>query len=288
MAKRKTKQKVSQRTLNKRRKGRIAKAQMWLRRFGITLGVVAFTVWAGAWFFLSDADSKTAHWTKQTMLEASAGMGFSVANILVEGRKYSDADVLLAIINVEKGDPLFSFNPDEAQELIEKVAWVKAAHVERRLPDTIYVGLEERQPLALWQKDKKLRLIDADGEVLTDRNLKKFKDLIIVVGVDAPARAPGLLNMLAAEPALGKRVESASWIGGRRWDMKLEGGINVSLPEDDIGFALRRLSVAQEEDGLLDKDIVSIDLRKEDRIIVRTRPGKVQEYKAGMKVDKSI
>ncbi len=275
-------------TLNKRRKGKMVVVQAWLRRFGMGLGVMVFVGWLGAWFFLSDADIKTADWTKQSTLSLSADMGFSVRNILVEGRVNSDPDVLKAIINIEKGDPLFSFNPKEAQQLIEKITWVKAAHIERRLPDTIYIGLEERRPLALWQKDKKLRLIDSEGEVLTDHNLKRFKDLIIIVGTRAPEHAPELISLLKVESELAKRVQSASRVGNRRWDLKLEDGTAVKLPEDDIGFALRRLAVAQEEDGLLDKDIVSVDLRKTDRIVVRTRPGKVQEYKAGLKTGNNI
>jgi len=274
-------------TIRKRRTGKKALALLWLRRFGLSLGALVFLGWAGSWFFLSEADTKTAAWARQKSLDVTADMGFTVKNILVEGRVNSDADVLLAIINVEKGDPLFSFDPDEARKLIERITWVKTAHVERRLPDTIYIVLEERKPLALWQRDKKLTLIDEDGEVLTDHNLKRFKDLVIIAGRNAPRHAPELLELLAVEPTLYNRVESASRVGGRRWDLKLDGGIAVKLPEDDIGFALRRLAMGQ-EDGLLDKDIVSVDLREPDRMIVRTRPGKVQEYKAGLKVDNNI
>ncbi len=275
-------------TLRKRRTGKLVIATAWLRRFGMGAGALVFVLWAGAWFFLSDADTKTADWTWQKTMDVTADMGFAVRDILVEGRVYSDPDVLRALINIEKGDPLFSFDPEEARTLIEKIAWVKTAHVERRLPDTIYIGLVEREPLALWQKDKKLRLIDEEGEVLTDRNLKRFKALVIVAGRDAPEHAPALIATLAAEPALAKRVESASRIGARRWDLKLNDGTIVKLPEEDIGFALRRLAVAQEEDELLDKDIVSVDLRETDRIIVRTRPGAVQEYKAGLKSSNDI
>lgn len=213
-------------------------------------------------------------------------MGFQVKDILVEGRLHSDPDVLRALINIERGDPIFAFDPKDAKDMIERIAWVKEAHVERRLPGTIYIGLMERQPMALWQHKKKIRVIDSEGVTLTDRKIGPYKELIILVGESAPKHAPELLQLISAESTLDGRIEAATWVGERRWDLKLKNGITVKLPEDDPGYALRRLSQAQDDDGLLEKDLKVIDMRAADRITVRTRPGAVQEYKAGL--DKAI
>ncbi len=255
---------------------------MWARRFGIAAGAAVFVIWLGAWVVLSGAAQRTGIWTQQQLYELAAAGGFAVENILVEGRFHSDPDVLRALINIERGDPLFAFDPAEAKEMIERISWVRMAHVERRLPDTIYIGLIEREPVALWQSKRKVRVIDADGVTLTDRDLAPYKDLILLVGEDAPAHVAALLPLLAAEPVLQARVEAAGWVGERRWDLTLKNGITVRLPEEDPGFALRRLAKAQEEDGLLDKDITVVDMRLPDRITVRTKPGAVQEYKAGL------
>jgi cell division protein FtsQ len=117
---------------------------------------------------------------------------------------------------------------------------------------------------------------------LTDANLKPFKALPIIVGERAPDHAPALLDLMIAEPLLAERLEAATWIGDRRWDLKLKNGMTVKLPEADVGFALRRLALAQEDDGLLDKDLTVIDARQSDRLTVRTRPGAVETYRAGM------
>lgn len=275
-------------TVNRRRKGKLAFILPWLKRFGAALVVLVALGWLGSWFFLSDADTRTSDWIEGKVLTVTADMGFAVNDILVEGRVNSDIEVLKALINVKKGDPLFAFNPTEAKELVERVAWVEHAHVERRFPDTIYIELHERQPLALWQKNKKLSLLDQNGEVITTQGLSKFKDLIIVIGKDAPEKAPALFGDLRAEDVLYERTKSVSWVGNRRWDMKLKSGITVKLPEEDVCFALRRLASAQEEDGLLDRDLSAIDLRESGRIVVRTRPGAVQEYKASVKAGNNI
>ena len=102
------------------------------RRFGITLAAFVLIGWLGAWFFMSDASMKTSAWVHQKVLTTTANAGFKVTDILVEGRRYTDSEALKAIINTGKGDPIFGFNPADAQKMISRIAWVKSAQVERR------------------------------------------------------------------------------------------------------------------------------------------------------------
>lgn len=265
---------------NKRRKGPMAVALPFLKRFGIILGIATIGFVAGSWYWLSGNMGRTQNWINNKTVEAGADMGFAINNILVEGRVHTNPDALKAILNVEKGDPLFSFNPDTAREQIEKMNWVRAVRVERRLPDTVYVGITEKKPLALWQKGNELKLLDEKGEVIEESKLSQFKDLVIVMGDDATPHAPDLLKNLEAEPFLLKKIKAAKWIGGRRWDLVFPAGVTAKLPEGEIGLALRRLGQAAESEGLLEKDIVFVDLREDGRMIVQTTPGAVQEYQA--------
>lgn len=261
---------------------------VFARRFGLVAGGAVFGLSLGSWLLLSGNAEAGVNWSRQKAYEIAGNAGFTVKDILVEGRLYSDPDVLRALISVERGDPIFAFDPKDAKDLIERVAWVKEAHVERRLPNTIYIGLMEREPMALWQHKGKIRVIDSEGVTLSDRKIEPFRDLIILVGENAPEQAPALLELLGAEPVLRDRIEAATWVSDRRWDLKLKNGITVKLPEKDTGFAFRRLVQAQQEDMLLEKDLSAIDMREPDRIIVRTRPGGVEEYKAGLKAREDI
>lgn len=274
-----------QSSFNKRRKGVLAVVLPWLRRFGLGLAICVGVAWVGSWLYLSGALGRAGDWTRDKILIASADMGFAVTDILVEGREYTDPHVLLAIVNIRKGDPLFAFNPRQAQELISQISWVNKAQVERRWPGTIYIGLEERQPLALWQSDKHLKLLDSKGKIIATSDLQRFADLVLVMGRGAPAAAPELIGNLKAEEKIYPRVETAKWIGERRWDLKLKNGMEIKLPERDASLALRRLAEAQGYDGLLDKDLLSIDMREPDRITIRTKPGAVQEYKTDLKIE---
>lgn len=240
--------------------------------------ICAGVAWVGAWIVLSGAGAAFIGWTKDKTLAKTAQAGYRVANVYIEGRHYTDVQSLKAIISVQKGDPLFAFDVDKAQGLLEQLSWVRYAEVKRQLPDTIYVRLIEREPFALWQRGGRLSVIDAAGVVLTDQRAAEFAHLIVLAGEGVPERARDFLTMLEAEPGLYAQSEAATLISARRWDLTLKNGIVVKLPEADLGLALRNLARAQEESALLEKDIAGVDLREPDRLIVETKPGAVNEY----------
>jgi len=233
-------------------------------------------------FFSSGSATMVREWGRERMVYFAANMGYRVDNIYVEGRNYTEADLLRGIINMEKGDPIFAFDPVTARDLLRKVSWVKDANVRRQLPNSIYIRITERSPLALWQVDGKVRVIDADGEVLTS-DLRPFSALPLVVGEGANKKVSDLMALLDAEIDVKARVEAATWVGDRRWDLTMKNGLVIKLPEEDVGLALKKLADSQRDDRLLDKNIALVDLREADRFVIRTKPGAVEEYKASFK-----
>lgn len=244
-------------------------ARVWalrLRKIAAVLAVIAVVGGTGYYGWTRLPFKVVSEWASEKTLSTTASAGFRVNEILVTGRKRISQDELLARLGVHYGDPIFGIDVDVAQEILSEISWVREVSVTRRLPDKLVVQLKERVPAALWQYQKKISLIDADGRTLSDRNLSEFQSLPLVVGEDAPQHVAQLLTWLAAEPEVQKQLQSAVRVGARRWDLRLKNGINVKLPEAEAELALRRL--AEESDGLLTKNIVSIDLRLEGQVTV--------------------
>lgn len=248
-------------------------------------------MWAGAWLYYSGSFDRGVGALVVAFQEKAAAKGFVIQDILVEGRKNADPNVLLGLINAERGDPIFAFDADKTRMALEQLPWIKSARVERRLPGIIYVAIVERQPYALWQHKGKINLIDPDGNNITDvpAEMARFKNLPLVVGEGAPGHAKDLFSLIHAEPEIKERVEAAIFVGERRWDLRLRNGTQVSLPEDDIALALRRMAGEQESGKLLDRDdLESIDLRETSRIVLRNKAGTVQDYQASFKTGSAI
>ena len=164
---------------------------------------------------------------------------------------------------------MLAFDPEAAKRRVEALPWVRRATVERRLPDVVYLRLDERRPLALWQQNGRFALIDREGQVILRDGIERFADLLVVIGADAPANAARLIAMLGAHKDLAGRVRAAIRIGGRRWNLRLDNGIDIRLPESGAAAAWSRLAKLDAEQGLLGRDILSVDLRLEDRVIIR-------------------
>ena len=62
-------------------------------------------------------------------------------------------------------------------------------------------------------------------------------------------------------------------VGGRRWNLRLHGGVEVRLPAGEEARAWHRLAALEREHAILGRDLVAIDLRLPDRLIVRMAPG---------------
>ena len=68
-----------------------------------------------------------------------------------------------------------------------------------------------------------------------------------------------------------KRVRAAVWVGGRRWNLRLDDGIDIRLPEENPLFAWTRLATLERDRKLLSQDVIAVDLRIRDRVVVRRR-----------------
>ena len=153
---------------------------------------------------------------------------------------------------------------------------MRAAAVQRMLPDTVLVHLRERQPLAIWQRKGRFALIDHEGAVIEEDGLERFRGLLVVVGEDAPPHVAELLGVLETQPRLMDLVETAVRVGGRRWNLRLKGGIDVRLPEENAAQAWARLAAYERTHRVLSRDVEILDLRLPDRLIVR-RPARPEK-----------
>jgi cell division protein FtsQ len=230
----------------------------------------------------SDRES-VVHSVSRRLLEASAALGFRVADIRVEGRATTDRETILDALGARPGVPILAVDPVRAKQQLESLPWVRSALIERRLPDTIYVRLVERQPMALWQHGGRIELIDHSGAVIPVSRLDRFAKLPMVVGEDAARHAAELLAMLSREPDIAARVTAAVDVGDRRWNLRIDNSIDVLLPSDDPDAAWADLARLQRNTAILQRDVQAIDMRLPDRLVVRVAPGPPKEAQPAKK-----
>jgi cell division protein FtsQ len=210
---------------------------------------------------------------RERMGDTTARLGLRVQSIVIEGRQKTPEPLVRAAIGVHTGEPILSFSVADARARLETINWVQSATVERRLPGTILVTLTERRPFAVWQHEGKFALIDRDGDMVTDSDVAAFAgQLPLVVGVGAPKAAALLIDALASQPDVQARMVAAVRVGERRWNLRMNNGADILLPEGAEVQALARLAELQASHALLDRPLQAVDLRLPDRMVVRPAP----------------
>ncbi len=198
----------------------------------------------------------------------SSEHGFAVQNVEVVGRKKVSSEFIMQALQIKRGMPIFAYDPRAAQARLSENPWFKTVNVERRLPDTVFIRLNERIPAARWQVDGKLALIDAEGVALTTQFSDEYNHLPIIIGQNARHKMIDLITLLQAQPEVAKQLAAATWIGDRRWNLTLKNKILIRLPAVNPELALAHLAELHGKDSLLDRDLISIDLRLPDQAII--------------------
>ena len=121
----------------------------------------------------------------------------------------------------------------------------------------------------MWQQDGRLAVIADDGAVLEPYVTRRFVKLPLVVGKGAETRAKDFLSLLDRYPQVRAQTKAAIFVGERRWNLRLSDGLDIRLPENDVGNALAALSTLDKEDKLFSRDIVAVDMRLPDRLTVQ-------------------
>ena len=196
-------------------------------------------------------------------------LGFKITTVAINGRKQLSQDEVLAIGGVNGRSSLLFLDATAVRDRLKANPWIADATVIKFYPGSLEIDIVERSAFALWQKDGKLSVIADDGAVLEPYLQRRFLSLPLVVGKGAQTHARDFLALLARYPQVNNVTKAAIYVGERRWNLLTKDGLDIRLPEHDVGNALATLSKLDQEDHLFSRDIVAIDMRLTDRLTVQ-------------------
>lgn len=231
----------------------------------------------GVALFALDIPAKAARAAGSAAGEA----GFAVNGYQIVGLERMDRDLVDEVVTAELAraedaatsggkPPQLLVDVDAIRAALLQHGWVEDARVSRRLPDQLVIDIVERTPAAVWQNRGQLSLIDAGGVVLAPVPVDRMPDLPLLIGPNANVQTEELGALLTAVPTLKPQVASATWIGGRRWDLAFSSGETLALPEGEAAApALQRFARMDRSTGLLGRGFKRFDLRVPGKMIVR-------------------
>lgn len=261
--------------------------RLWLtpfyRRF-FRLGVPTLCLVAGVGIWFSDQDRADALRIAVSDLRRSIEERpeFMVNLMAVDGASAEVDQDIREILPVDFPTSSFDLDLEQMRQVILGLDAVKSAELRIRPGGILQVTVAERTPAVIWRGEEGLELLDEQGHRVAQLDLRTDRpDLPLVAGAGADAHIQEALALISAATPIAGRVRGLVRMGERRWDVVLDRGQRILLPERDPVPALERviaLALAPSED-ILARDVLTVDMRNKNRPTVRLAPGAVTEYR---------
>ena len=249
-----------------------------LVRFGLPVLLVAAV--AGLVFY--DESRRTA------LAQGFAGLRqafeqrpeFRVSFVSIDGASPDLSDAVRAKLGLKLPQSSFDLDLDALRLKAEAMDAVQSAELRVRSGGVLQVVLTEREPALVWRIEDRLVLLDATGHRVAGLAERADRsDLPLVAGEGADAATPEALAILDASGPIAARLRGLVRMGDRRWDIVLDRKQRIQLPAENPVAALERLLALDTAEKLLDRDILAIDLRNEQRPVLRLAPFALSEVR---------
>ncbi|KMK67887.1 cell division septal protein [Puniceibacterium sp. IMCC21224] len=251
-----------------------------LFRVFLRVGLPFAVTFGGASLWFSMPDNRDAF--LDLIIEARSAVEqrpeFMVKLMAIDGASDGVAADIRTILPV--GFPVSSFglDLDVMRDQVVALDAVESARLRIRQGGVLQVDVDERLPVVLWRGPEGLQLLDSSGvKVGPVQARTDFPALPLIVGRGASKNVPEALELLAAAEPLWSRMRGLVRVGGRRWDLVLDRDQRILLPEEDPVRALERAMALDHAVDMLDRDLLSVDLRLPQRPTLRLTNNAQQE-----------
>jgi cell division protein FtsQ len=238
-------------------------------RAGVTLTVLMLLGSAGFGIVKGGHVDELTQALSDTRNALANSAGFRITTVAINGCKQLSQDEVLAVGGVNGRSSLLFLDAATVRDKLKANPWIADATILKLYPGRLQIDIVERTAFALWQQDGRLSVIADDGAVLEPYMSRRFVALPLVVGNGADTRAKDFLALLDRYPQVRVVTKAAIFVGERRWNLRLKDGLDIRLPENDVGNALASLSKLDKEDKLFSRDITAVDMRLPDRLTVQ-------------------
>ena len=268
--------------------GRLAdRLSLLVRRPMMALcGALAILVLLGA-LFASGIIGRTYHAIGRGIDTLTADAGFGISEIHITGNRRTPYSQILEVLGMKPGQSIFSADLWRARERLAHLEWIASAEIHRRYPDAIFVTLVEKRPFALWQAPTDAKgegliwVVERNGGLITTHDVEKFRRLPKLVGAGAPGAAADLVDAVQTHRAIAARIAAYARQSERRWNLILDDGVVVKLPEAGWQKELDALEHLIIDGGILERDVTEIDLRSPTHYFFLLKNGEKKEAQRG-------
>lgn len=249
-------------------------------RIGVPMGL-AFLI--GSIYFASETRRESFNQTLADMRDAiEQREEFMVKLMKVDGAGEEVAQDIREILPVEFPTSSFHLDLDHMRATIAGLDAVEKVSLRIKPGGVLQVDVVERIPAVVWRSARGLELLDEGGYRVAQLHSRYDRlDLPVVAGEDADKHVGEALRLIAAAAPVASRLRGLERVGRRRWDVVLDRGQRILLPEDKPVQTLERVLALDTitPNGMLERDLAVVDMRLPQRPTIRLNSSAAEELR---------
>ena len=192
--------------------------------------------------------------------------GFTIDEVVITGTEFVNKSEILKL--VDKTQLIVYIRLPQLVKDIKSVSeWIKEARVYRILPHTLHIDIDEYKPFAIWRDKNKTSVIDSEGRIITENY--QINNLVTIEGQNSLSNLKFVKDILENKTELNEHISAFIFVGNRRWNVVLNNGLTIKLPEDNPCSAWNYLNHLQNTTDFTYSDWSIVDMRIVDKIFVK-------------------
>ena len=249
--------------------------RLWLTplfRLFVRIGLPFVVVFLATSIYLADQGRRDALVGSYLSVKRSIEQRpeFMVKLMAIEGASNEVAEDIREIMGLDFPVSSFDLNLEELRVRVMELDAVADAKLQIRAGGILYFSISQRDPAFVWRRSDGLEVLDRFGMRVGPLEVRSSRpDLPLIAGEGADLAAVEAQRLIAVAGPVRDRIRGLVRIGKRRWDIVLDGGQTIMLPPSGAVAALERVMARVQIQGLLDRDIQTIDMRNPDRPTIR-------------------
>lgn len=198
---------------------------------------------------------------------------FTIDEIVIENATTLQEAQIKAIIGIDLPVSALDVDRDRLSEDLLNIDEIGAASVRFDWLGAMHINLQPRVPAMIFYDGSKFQTVDIEGrrvEFLTARADRP--ELFVISGFGANRAVPEAEKILKLLKPIIADVRGLVRMGERRWDVVLTDNRRLQLPAAEPIDALYKILSQHQRNEILNREILSYDMRNPDRPVIRLKP----------------
>lgn len=188
--------------------------------------------------------------------------------ITIKNLKNINENRVIVKVNSELKKNQIILDLKQLEKKIKEIKEIKSLKIKRDFYGNLKITIVEKKPFMIWRHEKKDTLIDINGESLYFDNINKLK-LPILIGEDANKNVKKIFKRIEGFKTIKQNLISIEFVNKYRWNLMLNGGIEIMLSYDNVNENLYVLNNLITNNFFQKKKYKIADFRVKKRIFFK-------------------